>query len=153
MKQWIGVGVAAILLLAVAGRNVYEVFAGIDREIQSYVSNLNYDFKARVDSVVSLKKGGGYLICKITSGRCSRSREDSLNEHLTNFKRIRFLHFRSDDQFLIMVGGKKFRAGDSIVVNSQEDKFQVYRSGENILNAKISQSTRHKVSFAFWIKD
>jgi hypothetical protein len=153
MKRWIIIGVV-IVLLAAAGRNIYAIFDGIDQEKLSYVSKLNYDFTARVDSVVQLKKGGGYLICKMTTGRWNTSTEDSLNRHLVNFKRIRFLHFRSDDKFLIIIGGvNKFKPLDSIVVNSSKDQFRIYRNSEKILNAKISLSTRHKVSFAFWIKD
>jgi hypothetical protein len=154
MKQGVVIVVGAIVLVIAVAKDIYDVFDGIDKEMLRYVSNLNYDFTAKVDSVVVLKKGGGYLLCELTSGQCSRLTEDSLNHHLINFKRIRFLHFRSDDKFLIILGGaNKFRPTDSVVVNSKEDQFLIYRNGEPITNAKVSLNTRHKVSFAFWIKD
>lgn len=153
MKRWLTI-TAIILLLAASIRHIYHVFAGIDDEMQSYVSNLNYHFTATVDSVIQLKKGGGYLICKIIGGKYRKETEDSLNRHLVNFKRIRFLHFKANDKVLLIVGGiNKFKPTDSVVVNSGEDKFRIYRGTEIILNAKVSLSTRHKVSFAFWIKD
>ncbi|MGC4022222.1 MAG: hypothetical protein QM734_09890 [Cyclobacteriaceae bacterium] len=154
MKQWIVVGIGAVLFLAAAGNYVYDVFNDIDNENQAYVSNLNYDFTARIYSVVSLKKGGGYLICQIIRGRCNRSTEDSLNRHLKNFKRIRFLFFNSDDQFVIVNGSAdKYQQYDSIYVNSKEDRLDFFTNGEKALTNKITHSTRHKVSFAFWIKD
>jgi len=151
MKNWIVV-ICVLMLLAV--RAIFKTENEIESEIQFYVHNLNYNFTAKVDSVILLKKGGGYLICKITSGRCNESTEDSLNHHLINFKRIRFLHFKPSGQFLIVTGQPdKLRPRDSIVINSEEDKFHIFRNGLNILKTKISLCTRHKVSFAFWIKD
>jgi len=52
-----------------------------------------------------------------------------------------------------MAEANKFRPTDSILVNSVEDKFRIYRNSANILNTRVSRSTRHKVSFAFWVKD
>jgi hypothetical protein len=153
MKNWL-VTIAVIVIMLLAVRIIFKTENEIEREMQSFVHNLNYNFTAKVDSVIILKKGGGYLICKITSGKWNESIEDSLNQHLTNFKRIRFLHFKSKDKFLIVSGQvKKLRPMDSIVINSSQDKFHIFRDGQNILKTKVSLSTRHKVSFAFWIKD
>jgi len=140
--------------MLLVARAVFKTENEIESEVQSYVHNLNYDFTAKIDSIILLKKGGAYLICQITSGRCNESTEDSLNHHLINFKRIRFLHFKPNGQFLIVSGHTdRLKPRDSIVINSEEDKFHIFRNGQNILKSKISLSTRHKVSFAFWIKD
>ena len=69
--------------------------------MQSYVHNLNYKFTAKIYLIilVSSKKGTGLLVCRITSGICKRFVEDSLNHHLINYKRIRFLNFKLNGQF------------------------------------------------------
>ncbi len=137
--------------MLLSARIIFKTENEIENEIQTYVHNLNYDFTGKVDSVILLPKGGGYLICKITSGRCNESTEDSLNQHLTNFKRIRFLHFKPKDKFLIVISGQvELRPRDSIAINSNEDKFHIFRNGQNILKEKISHSIHHKESFAFW---
>src|SRR5882672_9976406 len=117
MKNW-KVIIFVITLVFLIARIILKTENEIESEMQSYVHNLNYDFTAKVDSVILLKKGGSYLICKITSGRCNESTEDRLNRHLINFKRIRFLHFKPNGQFLIVSGQTdKLKPRDSIVIN------------------------------------
>lgn len=86
MKNWIVI-LSALVLMLLTSRAIFKTENEIESEMQSYVHNLNYDFIAKIDSVILLKKGGGYLICQITSGKCNESTEDSLNQHLTNFKK------------------------------------------------------------------
>jgi hypothetical protein len=156
MKRSIVIGIAAILMLFLAIRIFLKTRNEIDHEMQAYVHNLSYDFTAKVDSIifVSSKKGTGLLVCEITSGKCNRFVEDSLNQHLTNYKWIRFLTFKPNGQFQIFLGGiTKYQLNDSIIVNSNEDKFDIFRSEEVILKSEVSHSTTQKVYFAFWLPD
>lgn len=143
-------------MLLATGRMLLKTRNEIEDEMQSYVHNLHYDFSAKVDSiiVVSSSKGVGLLVCDVTGGNCKKSVEDSLNRHLTNYKRIRFLNFKPDGQFQIFLGGiSRFKPGDSIKVNSNEDRFAVFRNGESILKSEVSHATTHKLYFAFWLRD
>ncbi|HET6539416.1 MAG TPA: hypothetical protein VFG46_02975 [Chryseolinea sp.] len=156
MKRSIVIGIVVILMLFLASRILLNTGNEIDHEMQSYVNNLNYDFTAKVDSIilVNSKKGTGFLVCKITSGICNRFVEDSLNHHLINYKRIRFLNFKPNDQFQVFLGGiSKYQPNDSITVNSKEDKFNIFRREEVLLKSEVSHSTTQKVYFAFWLRD
>ena len=154
MTRPIAIGIAVILMLFLTSRTLLKTGNEIDHEMRSYVHNLNYDFTAKVDSIilVSSKKGTGLLVCEITSGKCNKFVEDSLNQHLTNYKWIRFLNFKPNGQFQIFLGGiSKYQSNDSIIVNSNEDKFDIFRNEEGILESKVSLSTTQKVYFAFWL--
>ena len=156
MKRSIVIGIAAILMLFLAIRIFLKTGNEIDHEMQAYVRNLSYDFTAKVDSIILVngKKGTGLLVCKITSGICNRFVEDSLNQHLINYKRIRFLNFKPNGQFQLFLGGiSKYQPNDSIIVNSNEDKFSIFRREEVILKSEVSHATTHKVYFAFWLQD
>ena len=155
MKRWMIISVVLILVAFATTRLLLRTENEIDAEMQFYVHNLQYDFTAKVDSIILLnEKGVGFLVCEITGGKCNRVIEDSLNQHLTNYKRIRFLHFKEKDQFQIFVGGvSKYKPMDSIRVNSTEDKFSIYRDGQNVLESHVSHATTHKVYFAFWLQD
>jgi hypothetical protein len=60
MKNWL-VTIAVIVIMLLAVRIIFKTENEIESEMQSYVHNLNYFFTAKVDSVITLKKGGGYL--------------------------------------------------------------------------------------------
>lgn len=156
MKRRIVISIAVVLLVLATARVLFKTGNEIDDEMQAYVHNLHYNFTAKVDSIVLVnsKKGIGLLTCHITSGECDRAVEDSLNQHLTNYKRIRFLNFKPNGQFQIFLGGvSKYQPNDSITVNSNEDQFNIFRDGEAILKSKVSLGTTHKVYFAFWLND
>ena len=123
--------------------------------MQVYVHNLNYNFHARVDSVVVLnERGVGYFYGHIAGGKYDRYVEDSLNHHLINYKRIRFLNFIDDNRFWIFIGGaSNCQPLDSMIVNSDLDVFNIYREGQIIRQSKVSGSATHKVFFAFWLRD
>lgn len=156
MKRSIIISIAAILMLLATARIFLKTENKIESEMQSYVRNLHYDFSATIDSVILVheKKGVGFVVGNVTNGNCNRSVEDSLNRHLTNYKRIRFLHFQTDGRFRIFLGRiSRYKPGDSIVVNSNEDKFTILRNGDALLETEVSHATTHKVSFAFWLND
>ena len=155
MNRWIIIAAIALLLFLVA-RITFKTMNEVDDEMESYVRNLHYNFNARVDSIeiVNPKRQNGFLVCYLAKGKLNEITEDSLNRHLVNYKRIRFIFFQSNGQFKIFLWSvSKFESGDSIVINSDRNEFNVFRNGDTIQKSKITQSTIHKVNFAFWLGD
>ncbi len=155
MKRPVIIGIA-VLILFMTVRILFKTGNEIDGEMQSYVHHLNYDFTAKVDSIILLnaKKDIGFIVCEITGGKYNRFVEDSLNQHLLNYKRIRFLNLKPNGQFSLFLGGiSRYQPNDSIIVKSDADTFQIFRGGEVILVSNVSRATTHKVLFAFWLHD
>jgi len=144
------------LLLFLTARITFKTMNEVDDEMETYVQNLHYNFSARVDSIeiLNAKRQRGFLVCDLIKGKCNESVEDSLNHHLVNYKRIRFLFFYPNGQFKILRDGIfKYQSGDRVAVNSDRDEFKIFRDGDVIWKSKITQSTIHKVNFAFWLRD
>jgi len=125
----IGATVVALLALSL----VYKQYAGYDDELNWYTASLDYDFSLHVDSIKTYdEKGTGFLYCSLTSGRLNYSREDSLDTHLTAYKRLRLLHFEKERIKVFSGTAKAFQTGDSIYVNSGENTFTISRAGRTI---------------------
>jgi hypothetical protein len=156
MKRLIIIVAIALLFLG-AIRAWLRTQNDLDDEMESYVKNLHYKFSARVDSIeiLNAKRQRGFLICHLTKGKLNEITEDSLNRHLVNYKRIRFLRLFPNGQFKILfLGGIfKYQPSDSVVVNSNLDEFKIFRNDEIILDSHVSQSLLYKVYFAFWLHD
>ncbi len=155
MKRSIIIVVAAALLILATVRLLLKTEDEFEGERQSYVRKLNYNFSAKVDSliVVNRENGRGFLVCKLTNEKLTRVLEDSLNQHLKNHEWIRFLFFDSDGQAQIFLEDIfNYHVGDSVCVNSNTDKFDVYRNEKPILESSVSSATIHKVSWASWLK-
>ena len=153
MNKWtfaiIAVFVIALTRLIVTTNNA------VDRDVASYIQGLNYKFTARVDSVdvTHEGKGIGFLFCTVTSGDFDPSIENILATKLKEHKRLRVL-FPVGDGFKVFLGGiKKFAPSDSVIVDSDNDRFAVFRGNESIWESKVSNTTVGKVSFAFWIPE
>jgi hypothetical protein len=145
-----------LLILLLAGRTLLKTGQELDNEMEEYIHNLNYVFAAKIDSIVLLnsEKDLGLIVCRITDGSYNKFVEDSLNQHLVNYKRIRFLSFNQNGQILkYMANVSKYKPNDSIRINSNEDKYYIFRDRKVIFERAMSESTVHKVYFAFWLHD
>jgi hypothetical protein len=92
-------------------------------------------------------------VCELTKGKLTGALEDSLNQHLKNHEWIRFLFFNSAKQAQIFPEDIfNYHVGDSVYVNSNTDKFDIYRNEKTILESSVSRATIHKVSWASWLK-
>jgi len=155
MRRWIVIGTIAIFAFA-AARVVFVTTKNVDEDMTEYVRGLKYDFSAVIDSVIveNESKGIGWIVCRSLSGDVDLTVEDSLQARLKTHKRIRFLHPGDRGQFKIFKGGiRDYMVNDSVVINSNIDRFAVYRNGDIVVDTKVSQSTVMKVSFAFWLPD
>ena len=156
MKGSIIVGVAAVLLVLAIVRLLLKTEDEFEDERQSYIRSLNYNFSAKIDSivVVNSKNGRGFLVCELTHGKLTRHLEDSLNQRLKNHEWMRFLFFNSNGQAQIFLKDiSNYNVGDSICVNSNIDKFYVYRNEKPISESSVSRGTIFKVSWASWLKN
>ena len=81
MKGRIVISVVAAILILSTTRLLLKTQSEFEDERQSYVRSLNYQFSARVDSMIVLNKnnGRGFLVCKIIDTQLSSEVEDSLN--------------------------------------------------------------------------
>ena len=155
MKKWIMIGTTALFIAAIF-RLILSTQNAIDDDVQAYVAGLHYKFVARVDSasVTNERKGVGFLYCKVISGQFKPGIEDQLAKQLKEHKRLRFIFPTGDSSFKVFLGGiRRFRKSDSVVVDSEFDRFAIFRDNESISESKISNTTVHKVSFAFWLPD
>jgi len=156
MKRSIIVVLVTFLLILATVRLLVKTEDEFNGERESYIRSLKYDFSARVDSivVVSSKKGRGFLVCGLTDGKLTRLLEDSLNQRLKNHEWMRFLFFSSKGQAQIFLKDIfNYSVGDSIYVNSNTDKFYVYRNEKPISESSVSRATIYKVSWASWLKN
>ena len=124
----------------------------IDSEKVSYVQNLDYNFSAEVDSIATVgKKGRGFLVCTLTQGHVNPKAEDHLNEQLTHYEWMRFLFFKPNGQLQIFLNNIiNYRSGDSVSVNSGNDRLAIYRNGNVIFESAITHATWQKVSYSLW---
>ena len=156
MKRSIIIVLAAVLLILATVRLLVKTEGKFKDERQSYVGSLKYDFSAKVDSIilVNSKKGRGFLVCELTDGKLTGLLEDSLNQRLKNHEWMRFLFFNSKGQAQIFLKDIfNYNVGDSICVNSNTDKFYVYRNEKPIAESSVSRATIYKVSWASWLKN
>jgi hypothetical protein len=144
-----------LLLLTGTIRILFSISNDLDDEMDLYVHNLNYVFNAKLDSIIlSNNRGGGYLFFSKTNGVYNKFVEDSLNRHLVNYKRIRIFSFTPSDQIKLFIGDvNKYLKDDSLSVNSNNDRLEIFRDGKSILKSKVSKNGYYKVYFAFWLAD
>lgn len=156
MKRSTYIIIAIVFLILTTGRLFLKIAGENEEEKQAYVQNLNYNFSARVDSIIvaNNKRGRGFLVCKLTEGEVSKDVEDNLNRKLINYEWMRFLFFGSSGKpQLFLRNISAFQPGDSINVNSDNDRFVVYRGSTLILESTITRATWQKVSYTYWLKE
>ena len=155
MKGRIVISVVAAILILSTTRLLLKTQSEFEDERQSYVRSLNYQFSARVDSMIVLNKnnGRGFLVCKIIDTQLSSEVEDSLNRRLQNHARMRFMFLDSKGRAQIFREDVfKYNPGDSVYVNSNTDQFNIYRNGADILQSSVSEAIKQKVSWESWLK-
>src|SRR5258706_5453089 len=152
MNRWVLIGATAGIILFLTWRAWFREDQAIDREMQWFVAHLNYSFSGRVDSVGRTGyRDFKYLACSVTSGKCSKLVEDSLNHHLKKYRLIKFLFWNDrTGQVNIGIGPHSlFKPCDSIVVSSDRDLIEVLRGGQKILGGKISMMKYNNLLFTF----
>jgi hypothetical protein len=133
--RWI---IAAVILLLLVLRLFYTHLTALSREKAWYISQLNFTFSARVDSVIR----PGRALIEITGGDVDPHREWELKDDI---KAHGILH-------LIIASGGKYdlrlpaaaMKNDSLSINSDADELSLYRNGQLIISRSLSASLRQR---------
>ena len=138
MKKWIPwlIGVVIIVLLVV--RLFYSHIHKLKKEKEWYISELHYNFSARIDSVI--RPGRALIIIK--NGNFDPDREWQLKRKLSAHG---VLHLMIVNQnWIDMLVPPRALQNDSIQINSDEDRLSLYRDGQLLTTRPLSQSLRQR---------
>ena len=141
-KVTIRIIVGAVILVLLVVRLIYLKIRDSKNEVSWYIENLHYDFYARIDTTTVLsERGNGFFVCSVISGKFDPEIEDSLNRRLKHHDRIRFVRFTDDKRLRFYSGvAHLYKEGDSMVVNSQDDIYRIYRGDELLRENKVSNA-------------
>ena len=141
-KVTIRIIVGAVILVLLVVRLIYLKIRDSEDEVTWYIENLDYDFYARIDTTTVLsERGNGFFVCSVISGRFDPDVEDSLNRRLKHHDRIRFVRFTDDNRLRFYSGvANLYKEGDSMVVNSDEDVYRIYRGNQLLRENKVSNA-------------
>jgi len=133
--------VAIVVLLTV--RMFFVLVNRSNNKKREFVSKLHYDVSARIDSLGLFDKAPvGFIYLTITRGAIEAD-EKKINRSFKSNSGFRFLVRREDGRFEIFSRDiKKYQIGDSIVINSDEDKLFRFRAGEKLADTDISDMVR-----------
>ena len=127
--------IVALAILVLCIYTVYTKYDNYWQEIEWYTRSLDYDFTVRVDSaIVFNENGNGFLYISLREGNLNPQREDSLASLLSHYKLLRFLRTENNGLRIFSGSSDAFRAGDSIYVNSEQNKFLIFRDKMMIRN-------------------
>jgi hypothetical protein len=145
MKNWMKVAliIAAFLFLVI--RAMYLHWSGARDERPQYVKNLGYHFSATVDSLKGFSRTNGLVYFHTASGDLNLSTENLMNQKLKYNGSIRFiLNFGKDKLAFHSRELNKYSAGDSIAINSDNDKIYIYQKGKLAAESEITSALSGK---------
>ncbi|HYF68457.1 MAG TPA: hypothetical protein VD884_09980 [Ohtaekwangia sp.] len=130
---WI-IGVSILVLLVT--RQGYLHFAKRKAEKAWYVSRLHYKCSAEIHAIIR----PGRALLRITAGDLNEDREWELKPQLREH-RVLHLAIAKDSLYDLRVPNGVL-AGDSVCINSDDDKLSVYRNGKLVITSPLSSSLR-----------
>lgn len=141
MKKWMIVSLSVLVLLLLAFNAIRKrVNRGNDLR-KRYVEKLGYKFSGKVDSVFQFNSAKGFIIF-----HSNDSIDETIENYLGDSKelkgyKMRFLMFRPAGKITIfsMAGGKA-AVGDSIYIDSNADRIDLFRGSEKLMESSISAS-------------
>lgn len=138
MKRWTlwTIIVFAFLLLVV--RLIYSRFDHLEREKAWYISELHYDFSARVDSLVR----PGRALITVTFGDFDPNREWQLKGNL-KYHGILHLFISREERYDVRVP-LEASLKDSLHVRSDMNQMSLYRNGELVVSRPLSEFLRQR---------
>ena len=114
-----------------------------ESEKQWYVNQLGFEFSGEVDSVIMHGKYHGLLVFHLTKGGIEKSREAKLQHELKDNGSLRlFVHYPKGQFEMITPIAYKYLRGDSIYVNTSEDRISLYRNDKLISQYEVMASLR-----------
>lgn len=139
MKTWKIVTLSAIILLLLVVRIFRQHMDDFLKEREWYISKLNFDFSAEVDTV----RKSSHVVFHVTNGNFDGYREYRLNQHLKHNGRITLFLYLPDQQMNLMSDSARlYQTGDSLYFNTSKNKVFVYRNKNLIFENELTKSLR-----------
>ena len=126
---------------------VRTVFINIDRDNDAkleFLSRLDYDLSARVDSVGLFSEHAhvGFLYITVTRGDLD-SNEKKIARSIKRSRGLRFLvPFKGNRFEIFSRDAADFKVGDSLLINSKDDKLVLFRASLKVHEYAISENLR-----------
>jgi hypothetical protein len=136
------VGSVALLMFLIVRMIVIGARRG-DKLEQEFVSKLDYDLSAHVDSVGLFNEHApvGFLYVTVTRGQFQNN-EKKIGRSLSKSRKFRFLVPKENQLEIFSQVAREQQAGDSLVINSSQDKMITYRNGTQVAESSISDNLR-----------
>ncbi|HRI78359.1 MAG TPA: hypothetical protein PLR06_02390 [Cyclobacteriaceae bacterium] len=136
--------IGSILFLIFLGVNGVRMQIGrFKSEKQTFIDELHLEFSGSVDSIRVLGQNLGVIIVHLTDGEVDSTREVTLRKALKHNDGLRFLRYKTTDAIKILSHeSKKYKAGDSIRINTDENIIRIFRKGEKVGESTIENSLR-----------
>jgi hypothetical protein len=138
MKKILPWLIAIIILIFLVARIFYRRVNRLGNEANWYISQLHYDFSAKVDSIVR----PGRALISISNGNFETQREKKLQRELKYHGVLRIL-IPVGERFDIRVPGSCVK-NDSLYINSTEDRLMLFRNKKLIVSRPLSTFLRRK---------
>ena len=144
MKKSTIITISIIILVLMVFKTLYTYIDGVGDEKLSYVHKLNFKFSAKVDSIeVTLKrKHIGNIFFHYVTGTFDESVEDRLKDELEYSGDLQFI-FSNATHHAMNFNTKtvdKYQIGDSVVVDTDNNKITLYRGPEVISEDKVTEA-------------
>jgi hypothetical protein len=144
-KQFIYLGLGAVILFALVVRLIFQTKNKVESheaEKEWYINSLDYNFAAEIDTIAVERADGlgpGMVVCKLTRGNFNYRTEDSLKREIKYHKKLRFNEMRERGYIrFLMPGANRFMQGDCLVVQSDSNKFEIFRQHKRFYKADLS---------------
>jgi hypothetical protein len=143
VKKSYYIAIAIIVFLFLVARFFYLHIDGVKKEKAWYVKQLNYDFSGRIDSIQVYRHGNGTLFFHVIDGNPDNSVEKGLKRHLKYNGRLDFVFLLPNGGASIFIHhAKDYLPGDSLDINTDDNRVRIYRDGVMISEDKITDSMR-----------
>ena len=121
-RKWtLGIGIVAVILLL-----VYRLFTkhvdGVKAEKAWFLSELNYEFSAEIDTLVD----PSHILFHVTQGQLDTKREQKLGENLRYWGELILFRYPGD-KVEMLIGGARYQRGDSLYLNTDQNIVRIYR--------------------------
>jgi hypothetical protein len=93
----------------------------VSEEKNWYLSELHFEFSAKIDSVVN----ANHILFHVVHGHLDKQREHQLSEKLRYWGRLILFRY-DDDKIEMMVGMSNYQPGDSLYLSSDRNIVRIY---------------------------
>jgi hypothetical protein len=141
MKKWMKIALVIAVFLFLVIRALYLHWSGAKNERPWYVKNLGFHFSATVDSLKTFSPTNGLVYFHTTAGDLNHSTENLMNQKLKYNGSLRFiLNFGKGKLAFHSRDLNKYNTGDSLAINSDDDKIYIYQKGKLTAESEISRA-------------